>query len=107
MVNQSQPVADLLSLEHVVRRNNERHPVVSGVLLEVVPSSVPRHGVEALGGFVEDAHLRVVAYGPHDDDELLLTPRQRDEVPVQAVREPDALSNLLSPLLRNFVWNIS
>ena len=74
VVHDDEPVAQLLGLVHVVRRDDERDALALEPE-EPVPQHVPRLGVEAGGGLVEQEHLGVVHQAARDGEPALHAPR--------------------------------
>ena len=56
LVHDHEPIAELLRLVHVVRREDERHALLLEAV-EAVPERVPRLRVEAGGRLVEEHQL--------------------------------------------------
>ena len=76
LVHDHQPVAQLLRLVHVVRREDERHALLLEAV-ETVPEQVSRLRVEAGGRLVEQQQVGLVDEPAGDDQAPLHAPRER------------------------------
>ena len=94
VVHDDEPVAQLLGLVHVVRREDERHALPLQAV-EPLPDDVPRLRVEAGRRLVEQQHLRLVDERARDREAALHAARQRLDLVVRALGELDELEQLV------------
>jgi hypothetical protein len=97
VVHDHQPVAQLLGLVHVVRRQDQR----DAALLEPeqpVPDHVPGLRVQPGGGLVEDQDLRLVDERAGDRQAALQAAGQRVDLVPGPVRELDEIEQRVGPL---------
>src|SRR6516162_9531298 len=97
LVHDDEPVAELLRLVHVVRRQEERHPAPFEPV-EPVPDDVPGLRVEPGRRLVEQEHFRVVDERAGDGQAPLHPARERLDAVVRPLRELDELEQLIRPL---------
>ena len=96
-VHDHEPVAELLGLVHVVRREHEGHALALQPV-EALPQEVARLRVEAGGGLVEQQQLGLVDERARDREPALHAARQRVDEVVAPVGELHELEQLLGPL---------
>ena len=95
-VHDHEPVAELLGLVHVVRREHERDALLLQPV-EPLPQHVPGLRVEAGGRLVEQQHLGLVDQRPGDREPALHPARERIDARVAPVGELHELEQLLGP----------
>ena len=84
-VHHDEPVAELLGLVHVVRRDHERHAL--GLQpVEPLPDEVARLRVEARRRLVEDQHVGLGDQRPRDREPALHAPREVVRLVVRRAR---------------------
>ena len=97
VVHDDEPVAELLGLVHVVRRQHQRHPVPLEPE-QPVPQHMPGLRVEARGRLVEEQDLRLVDQRAGDRQPALHAAGQRLDEAVGTVGEVRELEQLVGPL---------
>jgi hypothetical protein len=90
VVHDRDPVAEAVGLLHVVRGEHDRHAALVQ-RPDAVPQEEPGLGVEVVGRFVQEQHVRLVHQGPAQHDALL----QATGEPVQLVLAPGGQAQLL------------
>ncbi len=94
VVDDRDPLAELVGLFHVVRREHDRlAPPVQ--LADHVPQREPALRIEAGGRLVEEQHVGVVHDRPGDHQPLRHAARQLVHVRRGAVGEPELLEQLI------------
>ena len=96
-VHDHEPVAELLGLVHVVRREHERHALPLQ-LVEPLPHEVARLRVEAGGRLVEQHELGLVDQRPGDREPALHAAGQLVDPVVAAVGQLHEVQQLVGPL---------
>ena len=97
-VDDRDPIAERVRLEHVVRREQDRLPRV-GECRDRRSQLAGADRIEADRGLVEEHHRRVVQQAASDVQALLHPPRVALGPLVLAPIEPDELDQLLDPCL--------
>ena len=93
-------VDGLRDLGQQVARHDHR-PAAVGERTEEAAQPVHALGVEAVGGLVEDQHLRVAEQGARQAEPLAHAEREALDAPVADVAEPDQLQHLVDARLRD------
>ena len=94
MVHDDEPVAELLGLVHVVRRQDERHAALLQPV-EAVPDDVAGLRVEAGGRLVEQQQLGLVDERAGDREPALHAARQRLDLVAGTLGELDEVEQLV------------
>ncbi len=94
VVHDDEPVAELLGLVHVVRRDDERDALALEAV-EPVPQHVPGLRVQAGRGLVEEEDLGVVDERPRDGEPALHPARERLDAVVAALGELGEVEELV------------
>ena len=99
LVHDDEPVAELLGLVHVVRREDEGHAALLEPV-QPVPEEVARLRVEARRRLVEEQQVRLVDQRPRDRQAPLHAARQRLHLVLRALGELDELEQLVGAAAR-------